>query len=109
MVIKIQVHFLETLVCKIIYTVIWPVVDTFILLTIPRADLIILKVLYKSTGSSALYGPSANNIGTIVNRNSLNVLTGTGAALLLNGLYVVDRIRVFKPLYLQIIRLGQLF
>ena len=67
----------------------------------PSEDFSILKVLYSNTGSSALKGPSANNIGTIVKRNSSNVFTGEGAPLLFNGSYVFDRILEWRPLYLN--------
>ena len=72
-------------------------------LTIPSEDLSILKVLYSSTGSSALYGPRANNIGTTVLRNSSNVLTGEGAPLLFKGSYVLVLILEVRPLYLNIL------
>ena len=72
-------------------------------LTIPSAALRILNVLYKSTASSTLYGPRANNIGTTVLRNSSNVLTGKGAPLLFKGSYRFVRILEFKPLCLQVI------
>merc|ERR1712038_896353 len=69
-------------------------------LGIPSEDLSILKVLYSSIGSSAVYGPRANNIGTMVLRNSSKVLTGVGAPLFLNGAYVLVLILGVRPLYL---------
>lgn len=71
------------------------------ILTIPSEDLSILKVLYSSIGSSAVYGPRANNIGTTMLRNSSKVLTGIGAPLFFNGAYVLVLILGVRPLYLN--------